>query len=224
MRVLVIEDEIQLAGIIKRVLERERYAVDTLHDGEAGLEMALTGGYDVIVLDRMLPEMDGLVVCRELREAGVDTPVLILSALRELDQRVEGLDTGADDYLPKPFAFEELIARVRALTRRSAQPVLSPRLTAGHVTLDGERRRAFAGPHEVELSPTEFALLELLMRNAGQALSRDQILERVWGYTADPESNVVDIYIHYLRRKLELNGKKPPIRTVRGVGYMIAAE
>lgn len=224
MRVLVIEDEVKLADIIRRVLERQRYAVDVRHTGDEGLDMALSGGYDVIVLDRMLPEMDGIEVCRELRAAGVDTPVLILSALRELDQRVEGLDTGADDYLPKPFAFEELVARVRALTRRSAQPVVEARLVAGHVTLDGERRRAYSGPDEVELSPTEFALLELLMRNAGQALSRDQILERVWGYDADPESNVVDIYVHYLRRKLERDDQPAPIKTVRGVGYMIAAE
>ena len=223
MRILVVEDEVGLADVIARVLRRERYEVDIAHDGEQGLELALAGIYDAIVLDRMLPGIDGLELSRRLRRATVHTPVLILSARRELDERVEGLDAGADDYLGKPFAFTELLARLRALTRRGERPLQAAVLRAGGVTLDQRTHRVERAGQPVELSPREYALLEYLMRNAGQVLTRDQILERVWGYEAQPESNVVDLYIYYLRRKLGDEGAPSPIQTVRGVGYTMRA-
>lgn len=221
MRVLVVEDEVKLAGLIARLLESERYEVDVAYDGAEGYERGASGSYDVIVLDRMLPALDGLEVCRRLRQAGVDTPVLILTARRELPERVEGLDAGADDYLGKPFAFAELTARLRALTRRVERPILPEVLRVGDVELDVRQHRVSCGGGELDLSPREFALLEYLMRNAGQALTRDQILARVWGYDREPEGNVVDLYIHYLRKKLEQGGCAALIRTVRGVGYTI---
>ena len=215
MRVLVVEDEEQLAGIVGQLLERHGYAVDLAYDGLSGLDLVLTGNYDAIVLDRMLPGMDGLAVCHEMRVAGISTPVLILSARRELPERVEGLDAGADDYLGKPFALTELVARVRALTRRRDKPVVPDLLRAGDVTLDQQTHEVRSAGELVELSPKEYALLEYLLRNAGQVLSRDQILERVWGYDAEPEGNVVDLYVHYLRRKLG----REAVRTVHGLGY-----
>lgn len=221
MRLLIVEDEEQLAEIIGRVLERERYDVDIALDGEAGLDLALTGNYDAIILDRMLPKMDGLEVLREMRNENVTTPVLILSARRELPERVEGLDVGADDYLGKPFAFDELLARVRALARRRGHEMIPSVLVAGNVRLDETARRVTVNDTEVQLSPREFSLLEYLMRNAGHALSRDQIVEHVWGYDAEPGDKAVDLYIHYLRRKLTLAGAPSPIRTVRGQGYMV---
>jgi DNA-binding response OmpR family regulator len=223
MRVLVVDDEEQLAGILGHVLERHGYAVDLAYDGLTGLDLALSGNYDAIVLDRMLPGMDGVDVCHELRATGVSTPVLILSARRELPERVEGLDAGADDYLGKPFALTELVARVRALTRRRDKPVVPDLLRAGHVTLDQQTHEVRAAGEVVELSPKEYALLEFLLRNAGQVLSRDQILERVWGYDAEPEGNIVDLYVHYLRRKLDKGGCSPIIQTVRGAGYLVRA-
>ncbi|CAN5589057.1 response regulator transcription factor [soil metagenome] len=223
MRLLLVEDEIELASLIRRVLMRERYDIDVVHDGEEGLDLALSGAYDGIILDRMLPRIDGLAICGQLRNHRIDTPVLILSALRDLGERVEGLDVGADDYLGKPFAFEELTARVRALTRRNARPLLPSVLSAANIELHTERREVRVDNKVVDLTPTEFTMLEYLMRNAGQAMSRDQILEQVWGYDADPEGNVVDLYIHYLRRKLKNGRRKAPIETVRGVGYTIRA-
>ena len=223
MRILVVDDEQQLAGILGQVLERNGYAVDLAYDGPTGLDLALTGSYDAIVLDRMLPGMDGIEVCHRLRTAGESTPVLILSARRELPERVEGLDAGADDYLGKPFALTELVARVRALTRRRDKPVLPDLIQAGDVTLDQQTHEVTVAGEPVELSPREYALLEYLLRHAGQVLSRDQIVERVWGYDAEPEGNVVDLYIHYLRRKLSRGGSPPIIQTIRGAGYLVRA-
>ncbi len=222
MRVLIVEDEAHLANLIARVLQRERYEVDVTYDGEAGLARALGGRYDAIVLDRMLPGVDGLEVCRRMRAAGVHTPVLLLSARRELDERVQGLDAGADDYLGKPFAFTELLARIRALTRRGDRPVLPAVLRVGDLTLDPRAHRVERAGREIALSQREFALLEYLMRNAGQVLTREQIRERIWGPAAEPESNIVDLYIHYLRKKLD-DRPESLIRTVRGVGYMLRA-
>jgi DNA-binding response OmpR family regulator len=223
MRVLVVEDEAQLATLIGRVLREQHYDVDLAHDGLLGLNLALSETYDAIVLDRMLPGLDGLELCRQMRDAGVATPVLILSARRETPERVEGLDAGADDYLGKPFALSELLARVRALTRRREKPVLPRVLRAADVTLDQLTRRVERHGAALDLSPKEYALLEYLLRNAGQVLSREQILERVWGYEAEPESNVVDLYVHYLRRKLDAGRDPSLIQTVRGAGYMIHA-
>ncbi len=219
MRVLLVEDERALAEIISDVLREERFDVDVAYDGTEGLEMALTENYDVIVLDRLLPGLDGLEVCRRLRYEQIETPVLILSALGDMPQRVEGLDVGADDYLGKPFAFEELLARIRALARRASHAVLPDMLEVGAIRLDQQRRSVTLAGRPVELSQREFALLEYLMRNAGQVLTRDQILEHVWGYDADPAGNAVDLYVHYLRRKLGHGHCPAPIETVRGIGY-----
>ncbi len=221
MRVLVIEDEVRLAEIIGRVLQAERYEADMAFDGDAGLDLALAGAYDVIVLDRMLPGIDGLEICRHLRKEGIQTPVLMLTARRELPERVEGLDAGADDYLGKPFAFAELLARIRALTRRGERPLLPSTLCVKDLTLDTRTHRVQRAGREIDLSPREFALLEHLLRNAGQVLSRDQILERVWGYEAEPEGNVIDLYVYYLRKKLDKGRSDSLIQTVRGVGYVI---
>lgn len=221
MRILVVEDEVRLADIIARVLQREQYEVDVAHDGDRGLELASSDSYDAIVLDRMLPGIDGLVLCQRIRALNVATPVLILSARRELPERVEGLDAGADDYLGKPFALTELVARIRALTRRRDRPMLPAVLQISDIRLDQRNHRVERDGVEVELSPREYALLEYLMRNTGLVLTRDQILERVWGYEAQLESNVVDLYIHYLRKKLDEGRPTPLIQTIRGVGYRI---
>lgn len=221
MRLLVIEDETRLADIIGRVLQAERYEADLAYDGDTRLDLALAGSYDASVLDRMLPGMDGLEICRHLRKGGIQTPVLMLTARRELPERVEGLDAGADDYLGKPFAFDELLARIRALTRCGERPLLPSTLHVRDLTLDTRTRRVERAGRVIDLSQREFALLEYLLRNAGHVLSRDQILERVWGYEAEPEGNVVDLYIYYLRKKLDEGRRDSLIQTVRGVGYVI---
>jgi DNA-binding response OmpR family regulator len=224
MRLLIIEDEIRLAEIMARVLSQERYDVDMANDGASGLELALTGVYDALIVDRMLPGRDGLNIVQVLREERIDTPVLILTALGDLAERVEGLDAGADDYLGKPFAFEELLARLRALTRRADRPILEVALQIGDVEVNLSRHEVRRKGEEIALSPREFAMLETFLRNRGRILTRDQLLERVWGYDAEPQGNVVDVYVHYLRRKLEAPGKPPLIRTVRGMGYLLPAE
>jgi DNA-binding response OmpR family regulator len=221
MRILIIEDEERLAGIIARMLAQERFAADVVHDGETGLNAALTGAYDAIILDRMLPKRDGASIVRELRAERIPTPVLMLTALSDLPDRVEGLDAGADDYLGKPFAFEELLARLRALVRRTDKPLAPDRVEVGPVTIDLQRRAVERDGAPVDLSAREFALLELLARNRGQVLSRDTILERVWGIDAEPQGNVVELYVFYLRRKLGHTAAHPIIRTVRGAGYVL---
>jgi DNA-binding response OmpR family regulator len=223
MRVLIIEDDVRLARVMSRVLQQERFDVDLAHDGETGLEMALSGTYDALIVDWMLPERDGLQIVRALRAERLSIPVLILTARRDLPERVQGLDAGADDYLGKPFAFEELLARLRALLRRGERPLLEPAITIGDVIVDFASHTVSRAGRAVELSPREFALLETLVRNRGRILSRDQLLERVWGYDADPHGNVVDLYVHYLRRKLGADGAatEPVIRTVRGSGYLV---
>jgi DNA-binding response OmpR family regulator len=214
MRVLVAEDDQRLARILKRGLEGDGHVVDVVHDGDAAFLHGLDQAYEVLVLDVMMPGIDGFEVVRRLREDHVDTPALMLTARGELDDRVKGLDSGADDYLVKPFAFEELSARIRALGRRST--VQPPALAAGTVELDVLKHEVRVRGERVDLSPTEYRLLEVLMRNAGRALSRPVLLSRVWGYDDEPESNAVDLYVHYLRRKL---GDAVTISTVRGVGY-----
>lgn len=222
MRVLVIEDEVRLAQIIQRVLRAEKFDVEIAERGDDGFEAALTGVFDVLVVDRMLPGMDGLTLVNNLRDEGIDTPVLMLTALSDLPRRVEGLNAGADDYLGKPFAFEELIARLRALARRGARPMIEQKLDSGSISVDLATHQVTRDGMPIELTPKEFSMLETLLRNRDRVMTRDEILERVWGYDADPQGNVVELYVHYLRRKLD-----PPtattatsvIRTVRGTGY-----
>jgi two-component system OmpR family response regulator len=220
MRVLIVEDERKIAEAIRRVLAAERYSADVAEDGVAALTLAGQGPYDVIVLDRMLPDLDGIEVLRLLRARGVGAPVLMLTALGTLDARVAGLDAGADDYLAKPFAFSELLARLRALARRAPERPVDV-LSAGDLTLDPLRLRVSAGVEGEDLSAREFALLGYLVQHADQVVTRQQILDAVWGADPDVYSNVVDLYIHYLRRKLEALGRRDQLRTVRGVGYML---
>lgn len=220
MRVLVVEDEPRMGELIRRVLLAERYAVDLAEDGVGALALAREGGYDAIVLDRMLPDLDGTEVLQVLRTRGDHTPVLMLTALGSVEQRVAGLDAGADDYLSKPFAFSELLARLRALGRRPV-PGVQERLVAGDVELDEQRHVVRVAGATVELTAREFALLAFLIRNAGHVLSRRQILDAVWGAEPDVYSNVVDLYISYLRRKLATLGREGRLRTVRGVGYTL---
>ena len=221
MYVLVVEDERRLAQVIRRVLEEEGHTVDLAYDGEDGLGMALEGSHDVIVLDILLPGMDGVEVCRTLRASRVDTPVLLLTALDDVQDRVRGLDAGADDYLAKPFAFQELLARLRALGRRRVQAREPERFQTADLVLDLNRRRAERAGRVIELSPKEFALLEFLMRNEGRVVSRTQILDHVWGYDYSPDSNLVDVYVTYVRRKVDRSHDRKLIRTVRGVGYAL---
>lgn len=223
MRVLVVEDEPKMAALIKRVLVAEHHAVDVAPDGVSAIALADTGPHDVVILDRMLPDIDGVTVLRLLRAKGIRTPVLMLTALGAVDDRVAGLDAGADDYLAKPFAFSELLARIRALARRPAA-TSEMRLSAGDLALDEQRHVAQVGDRTVDLSAREFALLGYFIRHAGQVVTRQQILDQVWGAEPDVYSNVVDLYVSYLRRKLGELGRADRLRTVRGVGYTLRAE
>ena len=221
MYILVVEDERRLAQVVRRVLEEEGHTVDVAYDGEEGLALATDGSHDVIVLDILLPAMDGFEVCRSLRRDRVDTPILLLTALDSVDDRVRGLDAGADDYLPKPFAFQELLARLRALGRRKVQAREPTALEVHGLRLDLRRRRAERNGRTIELSPREFSLLEFLMRNEGRVITRTQMLDHVWGYDYATDSNLVDVYMAYLRRKVDRADDSKLIRTVRGVGYAI---
>lgn len=223
VRVLVVDDEPRMAAAIARVLTSERYVVDVAHDGVAALAMAGDQTPDLMVLDRLLPDLDGLEVIRLLRARGITTPVLMLTALGTLEQRVTGLDAGADDYLAKPFAFSELLARLRALGRRSSD-VVTEAPHAGDVRLDPTRHRVAVGDRAEDLSAREYALLDYLIRQGGRVVTRQQILDAVWGAEPDVYSNVVDLYVHYLRRKLEALGRRGALRTIRGVGYALDTE
>jgi DNA-binding response OmpR family regulator len=222
MKILLAEDDLRLARAVRRVFEEESHAVETVGDGAAALKSASGGAYDVLVLDVMLPEMDGFDVCKRMRENGVQTPVLMLTARTAVQDRVKGLDCGADDYMVKPFAVAELLARVRALGRRGARQTNGrATLRAGDLMLDVSRHSAVRGDREIELTVKEFQLLELLLRHQGQVLSRTQILDHVWQYDRDFASNVVDIYIHYLRNKVDKGFDRQLIHTIRGVGYTL---
>ena len=220
MQILLVEDEPKMAALIKRVLTAERHVVDLAPDGSSALALVQRGPYDVLILDRMLPDIDGLTLLRLLRTSGSVTPILMLTALGTVDDRVGGLEAGADDYLAKPFAFAELIARINALGRRSAVVPARP-LHAGDLALDELRHVAQVGDRTVDLSAREFALLGYFIRHVGQVLTRQQILDAVWGAEPDVYSNVVDLYVHYLRRKLGELGRADRLRTVRGVGYTL---
>ena len=221
MHILVVEDEPRLANLIAQALNEEGHVAEIAVDGEEGYDLAAGGAYDVIVLDLMLPKMPGMEVARALRAEKVATPILMLTARGEIADRVEGLDAGADDYLVKPFALEELFARIRALGRRKIDPRDPTKIEAAGLTLDLQSREVVLDGSAIDLTPKEFALLEHLMRNPGAVQSRERIADRVWGLASDVTLNVVDLYIHYLRNKLSAGGGKNLIRTVRGVGYVL---
>jgi heavy metal response regulator len=223
MRLLVVEDEKKVASFIKKGLEEEGYAVDMVSDGKKGLAMALDRVHDLIILDIFLPQMDGITVLQELRKKKVTTPVLILTVRATIEDKVLGLDSGADDYLTKPFAFQELVARVRALLRRraDADPAV---LQIADLKLDPARRLVYRGDEKIELTPKEFSLLDYLMRSPGRVLTRTMIAEHVWDYDFDTTTNVIDVYVNYLRKKIDAGRELKLIHTVRGVGYMMKAE
>jgi DNA-binding response OmpR family regulator len=221
VHILVVEDERRLANLIRRALEEESHVVDISHDGAEALDLAMATEYDLMVLDLMLPHLDGIEVCRRLRAGGRDTRILMLTARDAVEDRVLGLEAGADDYLIKPFSFSELLARVKALARRQVQAQAESELQAADLVLDLARHEARRGERKIELTAKEFQLLEYMMRNAGHVLTRTQILDHVWGYNFDSFSNVVDIYVHYLRNKIDRDFPEPLIRTIRGVGYSL---
>jgi DNA-binding response OmpR family regulator len=221
MRILIVEDDVKIASFIKKGLNEAGFAVDHADNGEDGLSFALTGSYDAAVVDIMLPRMDGLSLIETLREKGVETPVLILSAKHSVSDRVKGFQTGGDDYLVKPFAFSELLVRVQSLIRRSGGRLDSSLITVGDLTMDLIKRRVMRKDEVIELQPKEFALLEHLMRNPGITLSKTLILEKIWDFNFDPQTNVVDVLVCRLRAKIEKDGPGKMIKTVRGVGYVL---
>jgi len=223
MRILVVEDEEKVASFIRKGLEEEHYAVDLALDGEEGLALAQVNPYDLIVLDLMLPKLDGFKVLEQLRADEVATAVLILTARDRLSDKVKGLDLGADDYLTKPFAFSELLARVRALLRRG-KPTRSPVLSIADLTLDPSSHRVSRGGQAIDLTAKEYALLEYLLRHQGRVLTRTMISEHVWDQSFDSYTNVIDVYVNYLRKKIDQGFEPKLIHTVRGVGYVLREE
>jgi len=223
MRILVVEDEKKVASFIKRGLEEEKYEVITVHDGEEGLKAALEKTFDLVVLDVMLPKKDGVTVMKELRGKKVMTPVLMLTAKDSVEDIVAGLDSGSDDYLTKPFAFAELLARVRALLRRSEMD-RGAEIRFSDLRLDPVTHKVWRKEKEIDLTAKEYALLEYLMRNPNQVLTRTMIAEHVWDYTFDSFTNIIDVYVNYLRKKIDRDADKKLIHTVRGVGYILKEE
>jgi len=223
MRILVVEDEKKVAGFIKKGLEEEGYAIDVAFDGSEGLLMALDGVHDLIILDINLPKMDGLRVLQEFRKNQGKTPVLLLTVRAAIEDKVLGLDTGADDYLTKPFSFQELLARIRALLRRRVEAP-PPLLQVADLTLDPARRIVCRGTERIDLSTKEFALLDYFMRNPGRVLTRTMIAEHVWDYDFDPLTNIIDVYVNYLRKKIDAGREPKLLHTVRGVGYVLQVE
>lgn len=223
MRILVVEDDSVAAEYVRKGLMEEGHVVDLAADGEIGLEMAKAADYDALILDRMLPRRDGLSVLSELRSDGDTTPVLILSALGEVDHRVEGLRAGGDDYLAKPYSFNELLARVEAMGRRSDPSAAVTKLKAGDLEMDLLARTVVRGETKILLQPREFRLLECLMRHAGKVVTRTMLLEKVWDYHFDPQTNVIDVHISRLRGKIDKEFDKPMLHTVRGAGYRLEA-
>lgn len=223
MRILVVEDEKKIADFIKRGLKEEGYAVDSAADGEEGLFLAKTNDYDLVLLDLMLPKIDGLAVCKKLKEANIKTPVIMLTAKNTVKDKVLGLDSGADDYLTKPFAFEELLARIRAILRKKDTHAPTS-LKAADLVLDLLTHKVTRGDKEIELTAKEYSLLEYLMRNEGVIVTRTMISEHVWDIDFDTFTNVIDVYINYLRNKIDSGFKKKLIHTVRGRGYILKEE
>ena len=222
MRILLVEDEHKISAYVKRGLEESGYAVDAVFTGTEALDWAEAAPYDAIILDILLPEMDGLTTCQELRQRGDRTPILMLTARDTVDDRVAGLDAGADDYLVKPFALKELLARLRALTRRSSDQPKTPIFSFANLTLDTRTHQVRRDEHVVELAAKEYAVLECLLREPGRVLTRTQIAEHVWNYDTYNQSNVVDVYIRNLRRKIDDPFEQKLIHTVRGAGYRLA--
>jgi two-component system OmpR family response regulator len=221
MRLLLVEDDDKIALFVRNGLKEAGFAVDHLKNGKDGLHMALNQPYDLAIIDLMLPKLDGLTLIETMRKNKIFTPVLILSAKRTVDDRVKGLKTGGDDYLTKPFAFSELLARVQALLRRTTQIASPSRLTVDDLTINIQTRKVERNGKKIELQPLEFSLLEYLMRNAGQVVSKTMIMEHVWDYNFNPQTNVVESRICYLREKIDRGFDKKLIRTIRGVGYVL---
>jgi two-component system, OmpR family, response regulator len=223
MKILVVEDDRETATYLAKGLNESGYSVDSAHDGREGLFLASSGDYDAIILDRMLPGIDGLAVLGALRAAEIRTPALILSALGTVDDRVKGLRAGGDDYLVKPFAFSELLARLEALLRRGTGPATATKLRVGDLELDLLTRSVRRGGKSIDVLPREFQLLEYLMRNAGHVVTRTMLLEHVWDYHFDPQTNVIDVHMSRLRQKIDKSFERPLLHTVRGAGYCLRA-
>jgi two-component system, OmpR family, response regulator len=221
MRILLVEDDLKIASFVTKGLKQAGYAVDHAKDGEEGLHLALTEPYDAAIIDIMLPKLDGLSIIERMRREKIDKPVIILSAMRTVDDRVKGLQAGGDDYLTKPFSFSELLARVQGLIRRASRGMDSARLKVGDLSVDLVTREVRRGEGKIDLQPREFSLLEYLMRNAGRVVSKTMILEHVWDYSFDPQTNVVDVLVSRLRNKVDRDYEKKMIHTIRGAGYVL---
>jgi two-component system, OmpR family, response regulator len=221
VRILIVEDDKKIASFIAKGLREANFAVDHVDNGQEGLQLALSQSYDAAIIDVMLPNLDGLSVIEQMRQKEIRTPVIVLSAKRSVDDRIKGLQTGGDDYLTKPFSFAELLARVYALLRRAGQGGEPTRLVIGELTLDLLTRDVFRSGKKIELQPKEFALLEYLMRNAGRVLPKTMIIEHIWGYHFDPQTNVVDVLVSRLRNKVDRDFEKKLIHTYRGGGYAL---
>lgn len=222
MRILIIEDDVEISGFILKSLQQHGHVADVISDGIDGLSAAVSGTYDAIILDRMLPRLDGISVIKALRSEGIKTPVIFLSALGDLDYRLEGLKAGADDYLAKPFAFSELLARLEAVLRRGSDIGKTPDiLVVGDLELDIKTRQAKRNDRVIDLKPREYKILEYLMKNEGRIVTRSMLLEQVWDYHFDPHTNVIDVHISRLRAKIDQGHDKPLLHTIRGSGYRI---
>ena len=223
MRLLLVEDDLKIASFVLKGLKESGFAVDHAADGEDGLHLALNEPYDAAIIDIMLPKLDGLTLIEEIRRQKVNTPVIILSARRTVDDRIKGLRTGSDDYLTKPFSFSELLARIQALIRRATRTTEPTRLTVGDLSVDLLTREIVRAGKKIDLQPREFALIEYLMRNAGRVISRTMILEHVWDYSFDPQTDVVNVLVCRLRDKVDRDFDEKLIHTIRGVGYVLKA-
>jgi DNA-binding response OmpR family regulator len=221
---LLVEDEKKMASFIQRGLKEEGYAVDVAHDGEEGFEYLAVNEYDAIILDLMIPKISGMELCGKIRQRKIKTPVLMLTARDSVEDKIKGLDQGADDYLTKPFAFDELLARLRALLRRPVLQQGETRLLCGNLKLDLLARQCYLGDEEIQLSQKEFSLLEYLIKHKGEVVSRTQIAEHVWDLHFDPMSNTIDVYINFLRKKVDGDSKRSRIETIRGTGYRMIDE